>query len=108
MKNDENSVNPTEGQPQQQIQLRISDEILKGVYSTQAMIRHTKQEFILDFVSYIPGDSSGVVSSRVILSPEHTKGLLKALEENIKRYETQFQPIEAGSNPQPNFGFRTE
>jgi hypothetical protein len=92
----------------QQIQVRVSDEILKGVYSNQAMIRHSKQEFIFDFINYVPGDTNAVVASRVILSPEHVKGFLSALQDNMNKFEEKFGKIQASEIENQNFGFRTE
>jgi len=101
---------PQPGQQNQQIPIKISDDTLKGVYSNQAMIRHTMQEFIMDFINFVPGDPQAMLNSRVILSPQHAKALLEALQQNIKGYEDKFGKIESGSNVQGtnNFGFRTE
>lgn len=101
-----NQPNPQAGQ--QQVQIKITEEMLKGVYSNQAMIRHTNNEFIIDFMSYFPGDQNGVVSSRIVLSPEHAKQLVSALQENFKKYEDQFGKVEAAGAPEHKFGFKTD
>ncbi len=90
----------------QQIQIKVADEILPGKYSNMAQIVHTKDEFVLDFMNVLP--PQGIITSRVIVSPAHMKRLAAAMNENVKRYEKQFGTIDAGSNPQANFGFRTE
>ncbi len=96
---------------QQQIQLKISDEVMQGVYSNMAQISHTQEEFFLDFMNIFFGQQppTGSIASRVIISPAHMKRLVGAMQENIKRYETQFGEIPDNTGPQnSNFGFRTE
>ena len=100
-----NETNP-QGQPGQQMQVKVTDEMLRGVYANMAQIAHTPEEFILDFMNLFP--PTGTVTARVILSPQHVKRIAAALQENIKRYEDQFGVIKAGSDQQPHIGFRTE
>jgi hypothetical protein len=83
---------------QQQIQIKAKDEDLKGVYSNLMQILHTKEEFILDF--FLVSPPSGVLSSRVIMSPGHIKRMLNALKENIEKYEGQFSKIEEAKSPE--------
>jgi hypothetical protein len=89
-----------------QLQVKVSDEILKGVYSNMVQIGHTREEFVLDFMNVYP--PAGTLNSRVIMSPSHIKRVLTALEDNLKKYEAQFGKIEAGQAPQHTVGFRTE
>ncbi|HLD85896.1 MAG TPA: DUF3467 domain-containing protein [Patescibacteria group bacterium] len=91
--------------PQQQIQVKISDEVLMGVYANMAQIAHSKEEFVIDFLNLMP--PSGIVSARVYLSPAHTKRLAAALADNVKKYEDQFGKIEEGSQLAPEIGFKT-
>lgn len=85
-------------QPQQkQIQLKADDDILKGRYCNMAQISHAKEEFILDFMSMFPPQAQLV--ARVILSPGHTKRMLRALQENIEKYEGSFGKIEEAEPP---------
>jgi len=93
-------------QQNQPIQVKVTDEVLKGAYANMVQVSHGQEEFILDFMNIFP--PQGIIASRVIVSPAHMKRLIAAMQENIKRYEEQFGPIAAGSNPQHNFGFRTE
>lgn len=93
---------------QQQIQVKITDEVLKGLYSNQAMIRHGRDEFIIDFLNYVPGDSSAIDVARVILSPSHFKGLLAAVQDNLSKYEDQFGKIKEFQAPEHKIGFKTE
>jgi len=61
----------------------MTDEVAQGTYSNLAVISHSSSEFILDFVRIVPGVRKGNVKSRVIMTPEHAKRLLFALQENI-------------------------
>lgn len=88
------------------MQVKVTDEMLRGVYANMAQIAHTPEEFVIDFMNLFP--PTGTVTARVILSPQHMKRIATALQENIKRYEEQFGAIKAGSDQQPHIGFRTE
>lgn len=90
----------------QQMQVKVSDEMLAGVYANMAQVAHTPEEFVIDFMNLFP--PTGVVTARVIVSPQHIKRLAAALQENIKRYEEQFGQITGGSEMNPHIGFRTE
>lgn len=78
----------------QQLQIDLSPEIAKGVYSNFQIISHSNSEFVIDFASILPGVPKAMVSSRVIISPEHAKSLLSTLNDNIVRYEAEFGKIE--------------
>jgi|SRR5690606_18314196 len=70
-----------------QIQLEIDPETANGKYSNLVVVNHSATEFVLDFVSVMPGLAKSKVHSRVILTPEHAKRLLHALQENISKFE---------------------
>lgn len=78
---------------QQQIQLKISDETLKGTYANMVQVTHSPEEFVIDFMNIYP--PTGIVVSRVMLSPGHMKRIAAALNENISRYEQQFGEIKS-------------
>jgi hypothetical protein len=84
--------------PANSINIELSEEIAEGVYSNLAIISHSHSEFILDFVRLLPNVPKAKVKSRVILTPSHAKRLLKALAENVKKYENQFGVI---NDPEP-------
>ena len=91
---------------QNQINIELSEEISEGVYSNLAIISHSHSEFIVDFVRLVPNVPKAKVKSRIILTPQHAKRLMKAMMDNIKRYEAQFGVIEdpeAGHMPPMNF-----
>lgn len=96
---------------QQQLNIELSEEVAQGVYSNLAVITHSSSEFVVDFVRIMPGVPKANVKSRVILTPEHAKRLLKALQDNVKKFESIHGPIKnikpAGSDPNlppMNFG----
>jgi len=88
--------------PEQKIDINLPEEIGQGIYSNLAIISHSNSEFIVDFVSLMPGLPKGQVRSRVVMTPQNTKRLLNALAENISKYEEQFGVItddQAGNLP---------
>ena len=82
------------GNGQKQLQIELKEETAQGVYSNLAMITHSSSEFVMDFISILPGMAKALVKSRVIMSPEHAKRLLMALQDNIAKYEKAFGIIE--------------
>ena len=83
------------------IDLELSAEVAQGHYSNLAIISHSSSEFIVDFATVLPGVEKARVKSRIILTPEHAKRLLRSLQENIVRYESAMGKIEIPS-PQPH------
>jgi hypothetical protein len=77
-----------EQQPENQLNIEISEEMAEGQYANLAIITHSHAEFVLDFVNIMPGTPKSKVKSRIILTPQHAKRLMNALKENIKRFET--------------------
>src|SRR6185295_14860296 len=82
-----------EKKPASQINIELSEEVAEGVYSNLAIITHSNQEFIVDFIRIMPGVPKAKVKSRVILTPQHAKRLHKALLDNIKKYEAMHGEI---------------
>lgn len=76
-----------------QINIELSEEIAEGVYANLAMIAHSNSEFVIDFIRLMPGVPKAKVKSRVVVTPEHAKRLLMALQDNINKYEHTFGPI---------------
>lgn len=72
---------------QNQMNIEITDEIAEGLYANLAIITHSQAEFVLDFISVMPGMPKNKVKSRIIMTPFHTKRLMKALTENVQRFE---------------------
>ncbi len=79
----DNSNNQTNNQ----LNIEISEEIAEGEYANLAIITHSHAEFVIDFVNVMPGTPKSRVKSRIILTPQHAKRFMKALIENIDRFE---------------------
>ena len=82
-----------------QLQIELREEVAQGTYANLAIITHSSSEFILDFVRVMPGIPKAGVQSRIIVAPEHAKRLLRALEDNIAKYERVFGPIRTSDEP---------
>lgn len=86
----------------QQISIQIDPQAAQGIYSNLVMISHRKEEFIVDFLFVQPqrGPQGQVATlrSRVVTSPEHMKRIVRAMAENIARYEAAFGPIEEATD----------
>lgn len=74
-------------QTNSQINIEISEEVAEGTYANLAIITHSHAEFVIDFVNVMPGTPKSKVKSRIIFTPMHAKRFLKALEDNVNRYE---------------------
>jgi len=82
-----------EGKKEIKIQIQLDDQIAQGMYINMAAVNHTQTEFIIDFIYLQPQAPRAKVRSRIISSPVHTKRLLLALQDNIKKYEDRFGEI---------------
>lgn len=87
----------------QQIQIKATDDVLRGTYANALQVSHTKDEVVFDFLSIFP--PQGHLVSRVIVSPSHAKQILAALEDNLKKYEAQHGKLTATPAPSQDFGF---
>ncbi|MDW7694143.1 DUF3467 domain-containing protein [Flammeovirgaceae bacterium SG7u.111] len=76
-----------------QINIELSEEVAEGVYANLAMIAHSNSEFVIDFIRLMPGVPKAKVKSRIIITPEHAKRLLMALNDNVQKYEATFGSI---------------
>jgi hypothetical protein len=80
-----------------QVQIKVPDDQLRGAYANQMVVSHTGEEFLLDFVNLFP--PQGLVTARVIVSPGHLKRMIRALSENLARYETRHGPVQEAPAP---------
>lgn len=71
-----------------QLNIEISEEVAEGTYANLAIITHSHAEFVIDFVNVMPGNPKSRVKSRIILTPQHAKRFMKAITENIQKYES--------------------
>ena len=92
--------------PANQLNIEISEEVADGIYSNLAIITHSNSEFVLDFVRVMPGVPKAKVRDRVLLTPQHAKRLMRALADNISKFEQVHGQIKDTEMPQipMNFG----
>ena len=83
--------------------VKMSDKTLRGVYANHMVVRHTREEFVLDFLNLFP--PTAVVTSRVVVSPGHLKRIVSALQDNLRKYETQFGALPDLAAPAPPDGY---
>ncbi|MCF7569531.1 DUF3467 domain-containing protein [Sabulilitoribacter arenilitoris] len=86
-------------QKQSQINIELDEKVAEGTYSNLAIINHSVSEFVVDFVNIMPGVPKNKVKSRIILTPQHAKRLLKALNDNITRFENAHGEIKDYDQP---------
>ena len=72
-----------------QINIEVKEDVANGIYSNLVVINHSPSEFVFDFISVMPGLPKAKVNSRVILSPQHAKRLLRVLSENVQNFESK-------------------
>jgi hypothetical protein len=77
-----------DNQNQQQLNIELNEETASGIYSNFAVITHSVSEFVVDFIQVMPGVPKARVKSRIIMTPQHAKRLMKALKENVTRFES--------------------
>lgn len=95
--------------PPAPIEVELGEAQAEGIYSNLVFIAHSASEVILDFARALPGLPKAKVYARVILTPQHAKSLLLALDQNLKNYETQFGAIKLPGNEgnKKEIGFKT-
>lgn len=97
-----------ENKNENKLNIELSEELAEGVYSNLAIISHSNSEFVIDFIKVLPGMPKAKVKSRILMTPEHTKRLLHALQDNLDKFELtngKVKDIEPSSGGIPmNFG----
>lgn len=76
----------------------IVPEGMEPAYANLARISHSPADIVIDFAHILPGETTATIRSRVVMSPLSAKLLLRALAENIARYEASFGEISVPSN----------
>jgi len=80
---------------QNNINIELDENTAQGSYSNLVIVNHSPTEFVLDFINVMPGSPKAKVRSRIILTPQHAKRFLKALDENLIKYESSFGDIKS-------------
>ena len=89
------------------LNIELTEEVAAGIYSNLAIINHSPSEFVVDFIQMMPGIKKAKVKSRVILTPQHAKRLMKALTDNVMKFENQhgeIKDIDPSAGVPLNFG----
>ena len=89
-----------EKKPQEvKLEIQLDEEMAQGAYVNLAVVNHNEAEFVVDLIFVQPQTPRAKVRSRVILSPQHAKRFVAALQENINRYEQNFGEITPAQQP---------
>ncbi len=99
-----------EPQQEQQLNIELTEETADGTYANLAIITHSFAEFVIDFVNVMPNVPKAKVKSRIVMTPQHAKRLMRALIDNVKRFEATHGVIkdqESVNNVPFNFGGTT-
>ena len=88
-----------------QLNIELNDKLAEGEYSNLVMIAHSAEEFILDFIRVMPGVPTARVKNRVIVTPHHARRFLRALHDNIEKYEAIHGEIEEREQPGQSIRF---
>ena len=88
-----------------QINIEISEEVAEGTYANLAIITHSHAEFVVDFVNVMPGTPKSKVKNRIVLTPFHAKRFMKAMIENIKKFEAANGTIQDMESVEIPFNF---
>ena len=93
-----------EKHPPQQVKVELTEPAAEGTYSNWVMITYGSSEFIIDFGRFLPGLPKTKVYSRIVMTPQHIKRLLKVLENNVANYEKKFGEIKSLDDPEKTKG----
>ena len=94
-----------EKKPQEvKLEIQLDEEMAQGTYVNLAVVNHNDSEFVVDLIFVQPQTPRAKVRSRVILSPQHAKRFVAALQENINRYEQNFGEITPIQQPAADAG----
>jgi len=88
-----------------QLNIEISEEIAEGTYANLAIITHSHAEFVVDFVNVMPGSPKSKVKNRIILPPFHAKRFMKAMIDNVKKFEAANGTIQDMESVEIPFNF---
>jgi hypothetical protein len=92
-----------ENKKQNQIQIEVPNDEMQGRYANLAVISHSPNDFVMDMIFVAPNTPKARVQSRIIMTPQHAKELMFALQDNIHRYEQNFGEIKI-NRPNGNQG----
>ena len=88
-----------------QINIELDEKVAQGIYSNLAIINHSQSEFVVDFITIMPGVPKSKVKSRIVLTPQHAKRFLNALNDNVNRFENAHGKIKDFEQPTIHLNF---
>ena len=95
----------TNNAPENQLNIEISEEVAEGTYANLAIITHSHAEFVIDFVNVMPGTPKSRVKNRIVLTPFHAKRFMKAMIDNVKKFEAANGTIQDMESVEIPFNF---
>ncbi len=96
----EKPAGPPKGASQKgRLNIKVADDVARGVYSNFSILHNNENEFVLDFVFVEPQRAQGQVVSRVTTSPKSAKRLLAGLQRMVAVYEERFGEINLAQEP---------
>jgi hypothetical protein len=84
-----------------QINVELREQEAEGIYANFAAITHSPAEFVMDFIRVLPGTKKSRVYARIVMAPQNVKAFVKALEDNIAKYEQRYGEIKTAGQAQP-------
>ena len=82
---------PPAAQPPPQISVELPAN-LEPIYTNMAMLTHSPSELIIDFARAMP-NMKARIQTRVVMTPLNAKLFLRALKENLAKFEEQYGEI---------------
>jgi len=79
------------------VRVKVPEDVARGAYANTMAVFHTREEFVLDFLNIFP--PTGVATARIITSPGHIKRIIRALGDNLRRYEERYGNVEEAPPP---------
>ena len=80
------------------IEIQLTEDVAQGIFANLAIINHTDAEFVLDYVYLQPNTPKWKVRSRIIMTPEHIKRFMLAINDNVNKFEEKFGEIKLRTN----------
>src|SRR6478736_2869219 len=96
---------PDQKPVENQLNIEISEEVAEGTYANLAIITHSHAEFVFDFVNVMPGTPKSKVKNRIIMTPFHAKRLMKAMVDNVQKFEASHGVIQDMETVEIPFNF---
>jgi hypothetical protein len=89
---------PTQGPAGGRVTVKLPAD-LQPIYSNFAVITHSASEIVIDLAQIMPQVSDARVQARIVMTPLNAKLFLRALGDNLGRFEGQFGAIPTPEGP---------